>query len=511
MKLNFQKLILSLILVVGGHWAMAQQTISNNLLMIKFTPNVRWDSIQLLKTRYGAEQLDSTSHLTTNVKLWRLPTQIIQQYQSLSKIIDDIDGSYNGKKPIRTCSDSLYWFTAQRVSNTACTNSPLPTCSVNTQNKSVRVAYLDTGMDIDPRTGNPKNPLLAEYFNKTLSKDLTGGNSITDVNGHGTGMGNILAQVLKAGGIRGTGSEVISLKVFDNQGYASPWAIVKGIDYCMQQNIRVVNLSINWKSRKLYNRSGALKKTVLEQVIEAAANNNITVVCAAGNDARNIDRNADTLFYYPSNFTTDNLLTVAATDCANKLTTHSNWGLTSVDFGAIGANFQTIGLNNTVINQSGSSIASSYVAGLVAVKTAHRALENEPLSMLQLRQAVLNQYAVAGHSSLNGKLARPEVLKLTCSRALSKGEQGVADNLEWNVFPNPVVGVAQIQVELPQDADVELCILDMYGRNVLTRTAHVLAGLQSLQWDTTGLIAGMYVVNLKIEGHFYNQKIVVNP
>ena len=139
------------------------------------------------------------------------------------------------------------------------------------------------------------------------------GGDITDPSGHGTAVAGIIA----AEGDNGTGvagvmwrASLMSLRVLDSTGTGDVAAAVEAIDYAVSHGASVVNLS--WGTG---GNSRALRDAILR-----AGRRGVLVVCSAGNAGRNLDAEP----YYPASYGLPNLLSVAATDGADRMAAWSN-------------------------------------------------------------------------------------------------------------------------------------------------------------------------------------------
>ncbi|MGD8110670.1 S8 family serine peptidase [Vibrio sp. TRT 17S01] len=238
----------------------------------------------------------------------------------------------------------------------------------------VDVAVLDTGIDVEHpdlyvvgganclnHSGGPPHR-RSYYCDDTLSGD--------DDHYHGTHVAGTIAALDNNLGVVGVapGARLWALKVLDSQGSGSLSGIIAGIDWVAAQgNIEVINMSLG----------GSGSSSAMDDAIEAAFNNGVTVVVAAGNS------NADSANYTPAN--SPYAITVSAladfnglaggqgtptcrTDQDDTLADFSNWGAT-VDIAAPGICILSTyplekGEYGTI---SGTSMASPHVAGAAAL------------------------------------------------------------------------------------------------------------------------------------------------
>lgn len=153
-------------------------------------------------------------------------------------------------------------------------------------------------------------------------------------------------------------------------------------------NVRVLNNS--WGPDR---RLGNGLSSALLDVIDSIGNSGILFVVAAGNDT--IDNDVDP--GYPASFDLPNLISVAATDQVDGLSSFSNFGAHTISMGAPGSGILSTTIGNTYSSLSGTSMAAPHVSGAAALLLA----ANPNLTMQQLKSLLIfNGDAVA---SLAGK------------------------------------------------------------------------------------------------------------
>ena len=103
--------------------------------------------------------------------------------------------------------------------------------------------------------------------------------------------------------------------------------------------------------------------------------------------------------HYPSNYDLPNVISVAALDRNDSLTSFSNFGIKTVHVAAPGKDILSTWLNDGYREASGTSMATPYVSGIAALVIA-----SEPkISMEKLRARLLKSVDKIG--ALDGKVA----------------------------------------------------------------------------------------------------------
>ena len=270
--------------------------------------------------------------------------------------------------------------------------------------EDVVVAVLDSGVDfthVDLRENMWFRPeSLPAYTDDELGtfNDLNGYNgtdSIADPmddNGHGTHCAGIIgAEGDNGEGIAGINWKVkiMPLKFLGRGGFGSTDDAIEAINYAIDRKKHGVNVRVISASWGSTSRSKALEDT-----IRAAGEAGILFVAAAGNDGSDNDRRP----HYPSNYDLPNVISVAALDRNDQLTSFSNFGLKSVHVAAPGKDILSTWLNDSYREASGTSMATPYVSGVAALIIA-----SEPkITMEKLRERILN--TVDKLDSLDGKV-----------------------------------------------------------------------------------------------------------
>ena len=205
---------------------------------------------------------------------------------------------------------------------------------------------------------------------------------LPDIYYHGTILAGIIAAEKNNGiGIIGVAphSKIMAIKTSlttaDN---------IKSINFAKQNGAKIINAS--WGST---NSNDLLLKNAIASfpgLFIAAAGN-----CGDNNYSDNgcISKNQT---FYPASFDLDNIISVAATDQNDNLSSFSNYDSTSIDVGAPGTNiYSTItatddGSDNIYGYSAGTSMATAYVSGLVALIEGY----NPSLASSEVKNVILN-------------------------------------------------------------------------------------------------------------------------
>lgn len=217
----------------------------------------------------------------------------------------------------------------------------------NIKQGNTKVAIIDTGVTVLP---DISGQVIAGY------NFVNNSNNANDDNGHGTFISSIIAsKVNNSVGIAGINDRVniLPIKVLeaDGSGYLSN--LIQGIQYAIDQNASIINLSL----------ASTAYDAGLNNIIEKAYQRGIIIVAAAGNSGNNIT--SPTISPLNNDGNKNWVIGVGAVDNRANRPTYSNYGL-GVDVVAPGDDILGYNQNNALEYRSGTSIATAVVSGVLA-------------------------------------------------------------------------------------------------------------------------------------------------
>jgi subtilisin family serine protease len=258
---------------------------------------------------------------------------------------------------------------------------------LRTKGQGIKVAILDTGVDLD-------HPDLRG--NVVLSKDFTGKGTADDGNGHGTHVAGIVAAIDNSVGVIGVAPEakLVIGKVLGDDGSGFDNNIAKAIDWAVDVGADVISLSLG---------SPQYSAVTHGAILEAVKSHHVAVVAAAGNSGfQGVD--------YPGKLI--ETVAVAAVDKSNRRADFSSVG-SEVDIAGPGVQILSTYPDGRVATLSGTSMATPFVAGVIACVLSYRRATGQPdLTHDELRQLLQANAADAGQPGRDGEygwgLIRPE-------------------------------------------------------------------------------------------------------
>jgi subtilisin len=230
------------------------------------------------------------------------------------------------------------------------------------QGKGIRVAVVDTGID---------------FTHPDLRPNYVGGTSFVpgaatpmDDHGHGTHCAGTIAAAVDGSNVVGVAPQasLYAVKVLDRNGSGQFSWIIAGLDWCIQNAMHVVSMSLG----------GPSAPTALETMCNTAWSKGLLLVAAAGNSQQqNPVPPAASNVGYPGKYR--NVIAVSAIDSANVIAPFSSRG-PEVDVCAPGVTVLSDKLGGGTTVMSGTSMACPHVAGVAALAWgSHRFSDNEQI------------------------------------------------------------------------------------------------------------------------------------
>jgi subtilisin len=207
----------------------------------------------------------------------------------------------------------------------------------------VRIGVLDSGVDL-------KHPLLRGLLGKGINL-LKPEEPPGDENGHGTHVAGVIALACGAWSdlMPAPPVELHPVRIFDRAGYGRIGDIVKGLYWCADNDIAIINLSFGTDMKT----SRALQRAVED--VKAAG---LLMVGAGGNDGRTGE--VDFPGRYPE------VLAVSACTRTDRLAPFSSTGA-EIDIIAPGSGVISLAPGDGFVRMSGTSMAAPHVSAAAAL------------------------------------------------------------------------------------------------------------------------------------------------
>jgi subtilisin family serine protease len=230
---------------------------------------------------------------------------------------------------------------------------------VRSQGEDIGVAVLDTGSQLD-------HPDLRD--NITDARDFTREGTPEDGNGHGTHCCGIIAAGKNNVGVVGVApkARLFVYKVLDSSGSGADAGIIRALDFAAANDkVQVISMSLGSPFGSAAFRAGIVRATKAGKF----------VIAAAGNSGPSTQPD------YPARW--EDCIAVGAHDRHGKVSPFSSQG-SRVDVSAPGSDVLSTYLQSRYAKLSGTSMATPFVAGVVALVLAqHKRLGSAVLTPIK--------------------------------------------------------------------------------------------------------------------------------
>ncbi len=215
--------------------------------------------------------------------------------------------------------------------------------SKNILGNGIKIAILDTGIDLDNKD---LNYIRGENFLGNNKRDFN------DNNGHGTKIAGIIGARMNNYNLLGISpnSDLYIAKVADRNGNVKVNNLIKGIYWAIDEKVHIINISIELSK----------SNRILHKAIKEANKNGIIVIASSGN----IRYKNDTQISYPGSY--PEVINVGMLNDEGKIFS-SEFKKKKVDVYAPGEDIFSLYLNDKMTLDTGVSFSTAYTTGYTAL------------------------------------------------------------------------------------------------------------------------------------------------
>ncbi|WP_271769514.1 S8/S53 family peptidase [Aquimarina algiphila] len=465
------------------------------LYFVTLDPSINQSAVNDLLSELNSEEIWYRKEI--NLRLWN--TTQFPYVSAHGQTVTNIDGQVQSAEG-KTDIDGVEFNIGHIVPNPPvdiqnfCFNTIVPQYSLGTN--PIKISIFDTGISTQ---SDANFPGYSFNIDKYTGYDYIDNDSIpNDQNGHGSHIAGIIQHLLHH---QGTTNSPISFdirKTHDHLGRGYVSNLIPAILDAVNEGNNILNFSFSYQN---YNVNPTDKP--LKLAIDYAEQNGAMIIAAAGNTNENND--TDNIISFPASYPNDNILSVASTDCDNKLSQFSSYGQQRVDVALLGENIPGPGLNAAITNQSGTSFSSANVTALAAILATHQS----PFNYQQIKCSLINTSTtssdlfekVVANGVINFQAAF-EQLNNACQLPINKSSGSTISKPKSMFFPNPFKEI--LQLHLKEDSKQQITV-SMYNQNgilTLKNQFHISPGENQIDLPQTDqLQPGMYFIKVNTESN----------
>lgn len=287
------------------------------------------------------------------------------------------------------------------------------------------------------------------------------------------GDANVKLMVLKAlGGEEGTevGSGVTS-------------SIVEAIEYAEKMGAQICNLSFGG-----YEEDPILKRAIQES--------SMLFVCAAGNEARNIDKTP----IYPAGYNLPNVISVCNLNADGTIAKTSNYGAKNVDLAAPGSDIVSTLVNNEYGKMTGTSMSAPMVTAAAAMLYSF----HTNMNAVDAKQIILS--SVKKIPALKGKVKSGGMLNLDGMLKKKYKAPSTTSELDVKVIVEDFPGEPQKKINISMQSRLDIIDRRLYKEKLTLQEARKskkgIALKSDLEQTYIATTQGYYTIYIKNRAGF---------
>jgi len=321
-------------------------TYANDRLIIQYHPGTSLTSKTILRQFYGVFSFEICHNCPDkSIEMWFFGGNINLEPKKSAIISSVPPPPIPGSEGIMD-ADYEFGFTLDMSSPSIGSSTDFGyETYVKDTNNGITIAILDSGIDTNfPLFNDDGVPIKFLYKSPDTEEGASGWDFFNNDHNayddnlakHGTAVAYIINEELDEVGVN---HQILPLKVSDSNGNASYFSVICALNDALNK-ADVVQMSLGWYD----DGYGDFVNTIFSNLLNA--HSNVIVVTSAGNNGSN----NDSLIHYPSSYSQNNVIAVAATNTSlSQIATFSNYGVNSVDFFAPGENipFEGYGIDGT--------------------------------------------------------------------------------------------------------------------------------------------------------------------